>query len=383
MPQVYFCMAPAGHLDLARPPRAARVAQIAAGYTDAPLAAAMRGGFYDTRTGVPVGLAWNWGGRNRIQSPTGLDWPCLVLAGGTARIVRESTAREGWVAGAAGPQVLAGGRADARDQTRFRDIGWTARRPRTAIGVYPGGERVILAAFAAATVAEVRDYLLYRGCADGLLYDGGTGTEWWAGGQSLTFGGAPARVPWAWVVRATPRPDLPPGGWSGQVTAGTERWPQEAPAPPGGSAPPARQPRLQWGPGLEPLPGPVQYLVVHHTATGDVPIEEVHRWHRERGWAGVGFHALIRSGGTVEWGRPLEMKGAHVLPVNSRSLAVCLAGDFDRGAPAGQQLTSLRWLLGQWRALHPGARVAGHGEFDQTTCPGSRFPLAAVKGWFA
>ena len=58
----------------------------------------------------------------------------------------------------------------------------------------------------------------------------------------------------------------------------------------------------------------INKIIVHCTATQeskDVSLDEVRRWHLNRGWRDIGYHFLIQRDGTVEEGRPIEQSGAH------------------------------------------------------------------------
>ena len=48
---------------------------------------------------------------------------------------------------------------------------------------------------------------------------------------------------------------------------------------------------------------PVTLLIIHCTATPagrEVSRAEVDRWHRQRGWNGIGYHYLIHLDGSIE-----------------------------------------------------------------------------------
>jgi N-acetylmuramoyl-L-alanine amidase len=73
----------------------------------------------------------------------------------------------------------------------------------------------------------------------------------------------------------------------------------------------------------------ITHIVMHCTATpgtADIGAAEVNRWHLQRGWSGIGYHFVIRRNGTVEAGRPIEKKGAHVAGFNAKSVGISLAG---------------------------------------------------------
>ena len=73
----------------------------------------------------------------------------------------------------------------------------------------------------------------------------------------------------------------------------------------------------------------ITHIVMHCTATpatADIGAAEVHQWHLQRGWSGIGYHFVIRRNGLVEHGRPIEKKGAHVSGFNAQSIGISLAG---------------------------------------------------------
>ncbi len=117
-------------------------------------------------------------------------------------------------------------------------------------------------------------------------------------------------------------------------------------------------------------------IVIHHSASPDVSATEIHRWHLQRGWSGIGYHFVIRKDGTVEKGRPLETVGAHAGPDNnSDSIAVCLTGDFTQAPPADEQMAALHSLVLWLKTLYPsGLAVVRHCDLAATECPGSLFP---------
>ena len=48
-------------------------------------------------------------------------------------------------------------------------------------------------------------------------------------------------------------------------------------------------------------------IVIHHTGNpydDDLSAEEIHASHRAQGWAGIGYHYVIRKSGAIEAGRP-------------------------------------------------------------------------------
>lgn len=120
---------------------------------------------------------------------------------------------------------------------------------------------------------------------------------------------------------------------------------------------------------------PIDKIVVHCSDTPssmDIGAQEIHQWHLDRGWDGIGYNAVIRRDGIIEWGRPAWQsggfwKGSHVKGHNHNSLGVCLVGSdyFTR-----IQLASLRSVILMWQNWHPNTKVVGHCDLDSgKTCP--------------
>jgi Negative regulator of beta-lactamase expression len=73
---------------------------------------------------------------------------------------------------------------------------------------------------------------------------------------------------------------------------------------------------------------------------------EAHRYHIEHnGWAGIGYHYVIRFDGTVERGRPRDTVGAHAYGINGVSIGISLAGNWMDKEPYDAQVDSLEKLL--------------------------------------
>ena len=98
----------------------------------------------------------------------------------------------------------------------------------------------------------------------------------------------------------------------------------------------------------------------HHTA------EDIHRWHLERGWSGVGYHYIIRTDGVIDNGRPEYWKGSHAYGNNSNSIGICLIGRDDF---TDEQMNSLYEKVGELIVKYPEAKVIGHNEVSNKSCP--------------
>lgn len=121
----------------------------------------------------------------------------------------------------------------------------------------------------------------------------------------------------------------------------------------------------------------IDLIVIHCSATKpsqDIGRTEIDRWHRERGWLGIGYHFVIRRNGKVENGRPVEKIGAHVQGLNANSIGICLVGGLNAAGHPAPEFTPQQWdaletLVRTLKAQYPDARIAGHNEFAAKACP--------------
>lgn len=117
-------------------------------------------------------------------------------------------------------------------------------------------------------------------------------------------------------------------------------------------------------------------VIIHHSASPDVPTAVIHGWHLAKGWSGLGYHFVIRRSGTIEAGRPLDKIGAHAGPaVNPDSIGVCLTGNFMEQPPTVDQLLALVRLVDHLEITYGTMlEVLRHKDVAATDCPGTHFP---------
>lgn len=124
-------------------------------------------------------------------------------------------------------------------------------------------------------------------------------------------------------------------------------------------------------------------IIIHCSATKpsmDIGRKEIDRWHRERGWLGIGYHYVIRRDGEVEVGRDLMQAGAHAHGYNDRSIGICMVGGIHEHKMQGRwpkpeaNFTEAQWealdtLVDQMLEQFPDAKVIGHNEVSSKSCP--------------
>lgn len=122
----------------------------------------------------------------------------------------------------------------------------------------------------------------------------------------------------------------------------------------------------------------INRIVIHCTATKndhDVSVHDIDIWHKARGWKMCGYHYLIRIDGSIEFGRPVDMIGAHARGFNKSSIGIAYAGGIDQdGQNANtmteQQTSSMFYLIESLVIVLGDLELCGHNDLtDLKTCP--------------
>ena len=122
----------------------------------------------------------------------------------------------------------------------------------------------------------------------------------------------------------------------------------------------------------------VRLLIIHCSATlpdQRVTVQDIDRWHRQRGFDCIGYHFYITVDGTIWTGRPLSQIGAHCKGYNAHSIGICYEGGLDEeGRPCDTrtllQKAALVAIINKLREIYPNADVVGHCDLDLSkACP--------------
>ena len=128
----------------------------------------------------------------------------------------------------------------------------------------------------------------------------------------------------------------------------------------------------------------VKKIIVHCSATreGDNSInaEVIDRWHKKRGWKGIGYHFVVLIDGSIETGRMINKCGAHTKGMNCKSIGVCYIGGVesernDKGKYSAkdtrtpEQIATMLELLRLLKKIYPEAKIHGHRDFAAKACP--------------
>ena len=124
----------------------------------------------------------------------------------------------------------------------------------------------------------------------------------------------------------------------------------------------------------------VEGIVLHNSGVTVLQsVETIHNYHKNKGWAGIGYQYYVRKDGSVYRGRPESMAGAHCPGVNSTSIGICAEGNFNEETMSDVQKQAIIELVKDIKSRYNIKWIKGHREILATSCPGANFPLEEIK----
>lgn len=136
-------------------------------------------------------------------------------------------------------------------------------------------------------------------------------------------------------------------------------------------------------------------IVLHHTGDTDIDASarQIHGWHLNQGWVGIGYHYVVRKDGSIEEGRPEWAVGSHAFGKNSVSIGIHVCGGFNSAEPTDAQIEAVSHLVAylceKYDISVDREHIVGHREVnDDTSCPGenlfAKLDLIVSKAaWYA
>lgn len=121
----------------------------------------------------------------------------------------------------------------------------------------------------------------------------------------------------------------------------------------------------------------IKKIIVHCSATKEgkaFTANDITRWHKDRGFATIGYHYVVLLDGTIQQGRAEMVMGAHCKGYNANSIGICYIGGLDENGNSKdtrtpEQKKSLLELLKRLKKDYPNATIHGHREFANKDCP--------------
>lgn len=119
---------------------------------------------------------------------------------------------------------------------------------------------------------------------------------------------------------------------------------------------------------LEKSSRTINEIIVHCSATKegqDFTVDDIAKWHKQRGFNAIGYHYVVYRDGSVHNGRSVNISGAHCTGHNTHSIGICYIGGLDSNGKAkdtrtDEQKASLLSLLKDLHKLYPKAKIIGH-----------------------
>jgi len=124
----------------------------------------------------------------------------------------------------------------------------------------------------------------------------------------------------------------------------------------------------------------INEIIIHCSATPEgreTTVEDLDKWHKEKGFKCIGYHYVIYLDGSIHKGRDESMQGAHCSLHNACSIDICYIGGCEKqgnkliskDTRTPEQKAALIELLQELVTRYPRATIHGHNEFAKKDCP--------------
>ena len=122
------------------------------------------------------------------------------------------------------------------------------------------------------------------------------------------------------------------------------------------------------------------YIVLHHSEViSHHTVKEVHQWHLNKKWAGIGYHYFIDKEGEIYECRPIDTMGAHAYGYNDQSIGICYEGNFNKEKMSPKQEDSAVMLIALLNLAYDDSSIVKHCDLvKDKTCPGKYFPFDSL-----
>lgn len=119
-------------------------------------------------------------------------------------------------------------------------------------------------------------------------------------------------------------------------------------------------------------------IILHHAEASSCTVQDINIWHKNNGWAGIGYHYFIRKNGEVYKGRPDNAVGAHCQGSNSNTIGICFEGSYNKETMPTKQLNAGKELISYLKVKYGITKVSKHKDHMATDCPGANFPFSEM-----
>lgn len=119
-------------------------------------------------------------------------------------------------------------------------------------------------------------------------------------------------------------------------------------------------------------------IVLHHAYSTNCTVEDIDRWHKNRGWCKIGYQFFVKKDGTIYRGREENAVGAHAYGYNSISIGICAEGNYDVEQMPEAQKNAIIELVTYLKNKYGITEVKKHKDLNNTRCPGANYPFDEI-----
>ncbi|CAD1474526.1 unnamed protein product, partial [Heterotrigona itama] len=122
---------------------------------------------------------------------------------------------------------------------------------------------------------------------------------------------------------------------------------------------------------------PAPFVLIHHSDSDSCTTQAIcqaKNYHMDnKSWEDIGYNFLIGEDGNIYEGRGWSKHGSHSRPYNSKSIGICMIGNFNHHNPNAAAIKAVQDLIEYGVSLgkiQENYKLFGHRQTTQTTCPG-------------
>ena len=119
-------------------------------------------------------------------------------------------------------------------------------------------------------------------------------------------------------------------------------------------------------------------IILHHAEAVKCTADDIHKWHLNNGWAGIGYHFFVRKDGSIYCGRPEDTLGSHAKGANSDSIGICAEGSYMSETMPEAQKQAIKELVAHLKSKYGITKIQRHKDVTSTDCPGTNFPFNEI-----
>lgn len=123
----------------------------------------------------------------------------------------------------------------------------------------------------------------------------------------------------------------------------------------------------------------IDTIILHHSASETATPQSIHNAHLHNGWAGAGYHLLVRKDGTIYKLRPIKNVGAHCEGHNQLSIGICFEGNFEKEKMTTAQIKAGKWCVKYYTKKYSIKHIHEHKHYMNTACAGKYFDKSIIN----